>query len=124
MRQLLHSKIHRALVTGGNLDYVGSITICRELMRAAHILPYEYVHVNNINNGVRWETYVIPGNPGEIILNGPPARHFLPKDLVVIMKWQWCSQDDLKKFQSFTVFVDPDNRITNTVTSDHTNPDF
>ena len=124
MRQLLHSKIHKALVTDGKLDYIGSITICKELMRAAHILPYEYVHVNNFNNGVRWETYVIPGNTGEIILNGPPARHFLPMDPVVIMKWQWCSENDLKNFQSFTVFVDPKNKITNTVTSNHTNLDF
>jgi aspartate 1-decarboxylase len=124
MRQLLHSKIHRASVTDSNLDYVGSITICRHLMRAAHLLPYEYVHVNNINNGVRWETYVIPGNTGEIILNGPPARHFMPKDLVVIMKWQWCQEDDLKKFQSFTVFVDSKNKIINTNISDHTKLDF
>ena len=109
MRQLLHSKIHRASVTGGNLNYVGSITICQDLMKAAHLLPYEYVHVNNINNGVRWETYVIPGNTGEIILNGAPARHFLPKDLVVIMKWQWCSEDDLKNFQCYTISVDSKN---------------
>ena len=124
MRQLLHSKIHRASVTGGNLNYVGSITICQDLMKAAHLLPYEYVHVNNINNGVRWETYVIPGNTGEIILNGAPARHFLPKDLVVIMKWQWCSEDDLKNFQCYTISVDSKNKITNTIISDHNNLNF
>jgi aspartate 1-decarboxylase len=60
--QMIKSKIHRATVTDGDLNYHGSITICRKLMEAAELMPFEYVHVNNINNAAHWETYVIPGN--------------------------------------------------------------
>ena len=72
----VRSKIHRAVVTDANLNYRGSITIDREIMQAAGINSFEFVHINNLSNAAHWETYAIPGNKGEIILNGPPSRLF------------------------------------------------
>lgn len=80
-------KIHRATVTEANLDYVGSITVDAELLRAAGIMPYQLVHINNVRNGAHWETYAVPGEAGSgvVCLNGPPAHHFQPGDLVIIL---------------------------------------
>ena len=83
--QFVRAKIHRAIVTGGDVDYPGSITIGADLMKAAQIMPYEVVHINNINTAAHWETYVIPGKSGDIILNGAPARLFAKGDRVVIL---------------------------------------
>lgn len=111
-RTFIKSKIHRAKVTGADLNYVGSISICPSLMGRADMLEYEFVHVNNLSNGDHWETYVIPGNLGEITLNGPPARHFEKDDLVVIM-----SIAEMEEGQTGihrTVFVDEENNYTGT----------
>ena len=91
MRVLLKSKIHRASVTSTNLDYDGSITIDRALMRAADILPYEKVEVMNINTGARFETYAIEGEPKEIALNGACARLGVVGDKLIILAYFYTS---------------------------------
>ena len=89
MRIMLKSKIHRARVTDANINYEGSITIDKELMKAADILPYEQVQVLNINNGARFTTYAIEGEAGrgDICLNGAAARLATPGDLVIILTY-------------------------------------
>lgn len=81
----LRSKIHRATVTGADLSYDGSISICAGLLAQAGLMDFEIVQVVNIHNGARFETYVIPGDPGEICLNGAAARLAQVGDLVIIM---------------------------------------
>jgi len=109
---LCRAKIHRARVTDANLDYEGSITIDSGLMDLAGILPYEKVHVVNVNNGTRVETYVIPGkrNSGEICLNGPAARMGQVNDLVVVMAYGLFSVEEARHFTPRIVTVDADNR--------------
>ena len=111
-RTFVRSKIHRATVTGAELDYVGSISICPALLKAAEMLPYEFVHVNNLSNGFHWETYIIEGRAGEITLNGPPARNFRPGDLVVIFALLGVPLGDEAKVTHRVVFVDNKNQIT------------
>lgn len=84
-KTFVKSKIHRATVTDANLSYNGSITIDQQLLDASGLRPYELVHINNVSNAAHWETYIVPGNAGDIILNGPPSRLFQPGDLVVIL---------------------------------------
>jgi aspartate 1-decarboxylase len=109
---LARAKIHRATVTDASLGYQGSITIGKELIRAAGLLPFELVHVNNLSNAAHWETYVIPGDCGQIILNGPPARLFTPGDLVVIIAYCGIPDYDVLNFKQTVVFVDEKNKIT------------
>lgn len=109
---MVKSKLHRVTVTDGNLTYPGSITICPLLMKAANIRAYEYVHINNVNSANHWETYAIPGEQGDIILNGPPARLFQPGDPVVILTFQHITDDELETFTHTDVNVDQQNRIT------------
>lgn len=109
---MVKSKIHRATVTDGNLNYKGSITIDKKLMEAAKLRPFEYVHVNNVSNAEHWETYVIPGNDGEIILNGPPARLFQPGDQVVILSFNFLTEEEMSSFIHIDVMVSADNQIT------------
>jgi aspartate 1-decarboxylase len=99
-------------VTDADLNYVGSISIDPNLMASAGILPYEFVHVNNVANGKHWETYAIPGEPGDIVLNGPPAHHFSPGDKVVI--YTICEADVglAFRFDHTVVFVDDSNNET------------
>ena len=111
-RTFVKSKIHRAKVTGADLNYVGSISICPDLMQAAGMLEYEFVHVNNLSNGFHWETYAILGGKGEITLNGPPARNFCKDDLVVILTLLSVAAGDEHKVRHTVVFVDGDNAIT------------
>jgi aspartate 1-decarboxylase len=107
----IKSKIHRATVTDANLDYVGSITIDQELMEAVGLEPFELVHVNNLSNAAHWETYIIPGTNGQIVLNGPPSRLFQKGDLVVILGMTLLSPGDTTVHK--TVFVDKNNKATN-----------
>ena len=109
-RLFVKSKLHRAKVTGAVLDYVGSISICPALMKTADLLEWEFVHVNNLSNGAHWETYVIPGDPGEICLNGPPSRHFQKNDLVVVFNLIELEEGESATHK--TVFVDDDNIYT------------
>ena len=112
MRCMIKSKIHRATVTEGNINYNGSITIDKKIMIASNILPYEYVHINNLSNAAHWETYAIAGNDGEIILNGPPARIFQKGDKVVILSFAYMPDAESKQCDHTNVFVDHINSIT------------
>jgi aspartate 1-decarboxylase len=107
-------KIHRARVTEARMDYTGSITIGRELMQAADIVPHELVHINNMANAAHWETYAIAGNPGEICLNGCPARLFQPGDEVIILSLAQFDDSELTNFVQKVVFVDDANAIVST----------
>ena len=113
LRTLCKSKIHRATVTGADLHYVGSITVDPVLMEAADLHMYEQVQVVNVNNGARFETYVIPGNrgQGEICLNGAAARLAVPGDLVIIISYAQYDAAEVAKYQPRFVFVDERNRI-------------
>lgn len=113
-RTLCKSKIHRATVTGAELHYIGSITIDAELMRAADLVPYEQVQVVNVNNGARFETYVIPGPPGsgEVCLNGAAARLAVPGDLVIVISYASYDEAEVAAHVPVVVFVDERNRIT------------
>lgn len=110
---LLKSKIHRATVTEARLDYVGSITIDRELMRSAEILEYEKVQIVDINNGSRLETYVIPGEAqsGVICLNGAAARYVQPGDKIIIMSYADMEREEAIHHRPTVVFVNDDNSI-------------
>lgn len=112
-RIMCKSKIHRATVTDANLNYVGSITIDKTLLKEADLLEYEMVQVVNINNGERFETYVIEGPPdsGVICLNGAAARLVMPGDLVIIIAYGTFSEDELKNYQPRIVHVDSRNKI-------------
>ncbi len=111
---MLKSKIHRATVTQADLNYVGSITIDSDLMDAAGILEYEKVHIVDINNGNRFETYVITGEPGSglICLNGAAARCAQAGDLIIIMVYAQMSEDEAKNHRPSVVFVDENNKIS------------
>ncbi len=86
-RRMMKSKIHRATVTDANLNYVGSISLDTDLMRRADILAWEQVAVLDIDNGARFETYAIPGGPGQVCLNGAAARLVQPGDKVIVITY-------------------------------------
>jgi aspartate 1-decarboxylase len=113
---MLKSKIHRARVTGADLNYEGSISIDEALMEAADLLPSEQVQVLNLSNGSRAETYVIRGrrNSGEITLNGAIARLVQVGDLVIILSYAWMTTDEAKSCQPVIVHVDTNNRLLQT----------
>ncbi len=113
MRTMLKSKIHRATVTDANIDYEGSITIDKKLMAAADMLPYEQVHVLNINNGARFTTYTIEGEEGsgEICLNGAAARLAVKGDLVIILTYCNVPEEEFKNYRPKLVYVDKKNAI-------------
>jgi len=104
--EVLKSKIHQVSVTEANLHYVGSITIDEDLMDAANIIENEKVHVVNINNGERLETYVIKGDrgTGEICLNGPAARKMAVGDIIIIMSYASMDLIEAKKFKPVIIF--------------------
>lgn len=112
---MLKSKIHRAVVTQAELNYVGSITIDSELMDASGIFEYEKVQIVDINNGNRFETYVIAGEHGSgvVCLNGAAARCVEPGDLVIIMAYVSLTPDEAGRFRPKVVFVDENNSIKN-----------
>ena len=112
MRVMLKSKIHRATVTDANLNYEGSITIDRKLMEAADILPYEQVHVVDVNNGSRLVTYAIEGESGEICLNGAAARLVHKGDIVIILSYTNVAENEIQDFHPTLVYVDSKNQIT------------
>jgi aspartate 1-decarboxylase len=113
-RTMLKSKIHRATVTDANVDYVGSITIDSDLMKAADILPYEKVHVVDIDNGARLETYAIegPSGSGAIEMNGAAARLVAKGDLIIIMSYAQVDETEARKLRPTVVLVDERNRPT------------
>ena len=113
-RIILRAKIHMATVTDANLAYEGSITIDDRLLEAAQILPYEQVMVSNLNNGERFETYVMPGEKGSgvICLNGPTARKGAVGDKVIVFCYSLFSDRELKGFKPTIIRLDDKNRIT------------
>jgi len=113
MRTMLRSKIHRARVTGGNIDYEGSITIDKDLMEAADMLPFEMVHVLNVNNGARFQTYIIEGESGsgDIVLNGAAARLVSRGDIVIILSYTTVGEEEARHVDPRLVYVDANNRI-------------
>lgn len=108
---LCKGKIHRARVTEARLDYTGSITLGPELMAAAGILPFEMVHVNSMSTACHWETYAIPGNPGQVCLNGCPARLFMVGDEVIILSLGMFTPNEAARVKQALVFVNQENQI-------------
>ncbi len=112
-RTLLLAKIHNCTLTAANINYVGSISIDKMLMEKAGILPYEQVHVVNVNNGQRFITYAIPAiaNSGAIELNGAAARLGITGDRLIIMSYGQLSQEELKSYSPTVVIVDEKNQL-------------
>lgn len=104
--EVLKSKIHRVHVTESNLNYIGSITIDEALLEASGIIPGERVHIVNVNNGERFDTYAIKGkrNSGEICLNGPAARRVQKDDLIIIISYAQMTPEEAKNFQPKIIF--------------------
>lgn len=113
LRTMFKSKIHRAVVTQADLHYVGSLTVDLDLMEAADLLPNEQVAVVNVNNGARFETYLIPGERGSgvIGLNGAAARSGHVGDVIIIMSYAHVSDDEARALEPSVVHVDTGNRI-------------
>jgi aspartate 1-decarboxylase len=108
---MLKSKIHRARVTGTQLDYEGSIAIDRELLADADILPHEMVHVLNVNNGERFTTYAIEGEAGQVSLRGAAARKAHKGDIVIILTYELMADEDARDYEPKIVYVDEKNAI-------------
>ena len=110
---MLKGKIHRATVTQADLNYVGSITVDKTLLDAAGILQYEKVHIVDINNGSRFETYTINGEPGSgvICLNGAAARLVQPGDKIILMAYAQMDEEEAKNYEPKVVFIGDDNKI-------------
>ena len=117
-RTLMKSKLHRATVTMADLDYVGSITIDRDLMDAADLLPNERVQVLDVTNGARLETYVIEGERGSgtIGINGAAAHLVHPGDLVLIVSYAEFEEAEARAWRPTVVLVDADNRVERVIT--------
>jgi aspartate 1-decarboxylase len=113
LRQVLKAKLHRATITEADLSYEGSLTIDQNLMDAVGIAPFERVHIYNINNGERFDTYAIVGAPGSgvIGLNGAAARKGMVGDLVIICTYGFSNEDELPGYQPVIVLLDERNGI-------------
>ena len=110
--KLLKSKIHRVTVTGACLDYEGSISIDQSLLQASKIIPYEKVHVLNVTNGNRLETYVLPSDTkGEICINGAAAHLVNPNDIVIIVSYAQMSVEEGKNFFPTIIYPNEANEI-------------
>ena len=116
LQEFLFSKIHRATVTDANLNYVFSITIFETLMSAEKISEFQKVDILDVNNGERFQTYVIKGeqNSGCICLNGAAARKVQPGDKVIIVSYASLTKDEIKTHKPTIVMVDDKNNITET----------
>jgi aspartate 1-decarboxylase len=110
---VLKSKIHRAVVTGADLNYEGSIAIDKKLIKSANLNKFERVEIYNINNGERFATYVIEGKDGEISLNGAAARLVQKNDLIIIACYAQIDEKEIKSFKPKIVFVDEKNAVSN-----------
>lgn len=112
--EVVKSKIHRVKVTQTELHYVGSITIDEDLMDAANIIENEKVQVVNINNGQRFETYVIKGERGSgaVCLNGPAARLSSVGDIVIVISYAHMEFEEAKGFKPWLAFPDENNRVS------------
>ena len=115
-RSMFKSKIHRATVTEANIDYEGSVTIDQDLMDAADMLPYEQLHIWDVDNGSRLTTYILPGprGSGTICINGAAARLVRPGDRVILATFAEMDEQEAKTHQPKVVLVDEHNRIRET----------
>lgn len=109
-RRMMKSKIHRATVTGADLHYIGSISLDPELMKRADILENEQVAILDVDNGARFETYAIVGEPGEVCLNGAAARLVQPGDRVIVITYAEYEDAELDGYAPTVVHVDTANR--------------
>lgn len=114
LRTMMKSKIHRATVTQADLHYVGSVTVDEDLLDAADLLSGELVHIVNVTNGARLETYTIAGERGSgvIGINGAAARLVHPGDVVILIAYGQMTTEEARALQPSVVFVDADNRVT------------
>ncbi len=112
-RQMLRSKIHRAIVTDANLEYEGSLTVDEDLLDAAGILPYEFIIISNLNNGERFSTYAMAGKrgSGQIVLNGPTARKAVVGDKIIIFCYEYFPEEEAKRHRPRIILLDDKNRI-------------
>ena len=117
LRTLCRSKIHRATITEANINYAGSITIDAELMKAAGLIPYEQVHVVDVDNGARLITYCIEGaaSSGTVCMNGAAARLVGAGDKIIIIAYAQVDEEELERFSPKIVLVDEHNRIRQVV---------
>ncbi len=122
LRHFLLGKIHRAVVTRADLDYVGSITLDPLLIEAAGFLENEKIDIYDVTNGARLSTYVIPGIPGsgEVGINGAAAHLVKAGDLVIIANYGWMTEEEAAGRRPKVVFVDGKNRITGKETQERT----
>lgn len=111
--EVLKSKIHRATLTGAELNYIGSISIDEDLMEATNLIENEKVHIYNINNGERLETYIIKAERGSgiISLNGAAARRAQVGDFVIIVSYATMNFEDAKSFKPHIIFPDQNNKL-------------
>ncbi|MBV9662154.1 MAG: aspartate 1-decarboxylase [Acidimicrobiales bacterium] len=121
-RRMMKSKIHRATVTEADLNYIGSISLDPDLMAAADILEHEQVAVLDIDNGNRFETYAITGQPGQVCLNGAAARLVHVGDKVIIITYADYEQAELDGFDPTVVHVDQWNRQVEKITTGKVEP--
>lgn len=120
LRTVLHAKVHRATITDASLDYVGSMTIPRELMSKLDILDGEEVLIANVTNGQRWTTYAIPGDrPDGFCLNGAAARYGQPGDLVIIMVFAQMETAEARKHKARIAVMAPGNRVEKIIERAH-----
>lgn len=110
---MLRAKIHMATITESNIAYEGSVTIDETILKKAGMLPFEQVMISNVNNGERFETYIIPGekNSGTICLNGPAARKGVVGDKIIIFCYSYFQEAELSNFQPTIIHVTKKNRI-------------
>jgi aspartate 1-decarboxylase len=111
-RIMMKAKIHRATITGADLNYVGSVTLDPRLMELADLMEHEQVHVLDIDNGARFETYVIRGGPGDVVINGAAARLVHTGDKVIVISYAHYNEAELDAYEPIVVHVDEENRPT------------
>jgi len=113
LRSMLRAKIHQATVTDSNILYEGSLTVDTALLDAVGIKPYEQVRVSNLNNGERFETYIIPGerDSGVICINGAAARKGMKGDVIIIFAYSLYNEEELKDYAPEIIRLDENNRI-------------
>ena len=111
--EILKSKVHRAIITEANLNYVGSLTLDEDLMNAANLIENEKIQVVNVNNGTRLETYIIKGKRGSgtVCLNGPAARQGAVGDIVIIISYATMDFEEAKTFKPSIVFPKEGNKL-------------
>ena len=117
MRHMLKSKLHRAVVTEANLEYVGSLTVPTDLLETVDLVPHEMVHVVNLNTGARFETYIIEGErgSGHIAANGGAARLVTPGDRIIVLAYSYVPEEDVPAWKPHVVVLDEHNRVIQTI---------